>query len=290
MILEGREPQRRRRGGARREHRRARRLRARRRGLDRHLHRGPRRARRRWSASPASATAARSTARRTPASTPRPPSSCSSTARTPSTSVWVTADDGVSPGGARPSRPTRVLPDGPRGGDRRRRGRGDAPARCSSGIDFLTTFLLIFAGIALVVSSYIIVNTFSILVAQRSRELALLRALGASKRQVIRSVQLEAFAVGVLGSTLGLGLGVVLAMGIRALVATFGLDLAEPAADPGARGPSWRRTPTGIVVTMVAGLAAGPADRPDRAGPGAARRRRAARVVACAAGCCSGSR
>ena len=76
-----------------------------------------------------------------------------------------------------------------------------------NGIDFLTTFLLIFAGIALVVSSYIIVNTFSILVAQRSRELALLRALGASKRQVIRSVQLEAFVVGVVGSTLGLGLG-----------------------------------------------------------------------------------
>src|SRR6185436_15241954 len=68
-------------------------------------------------------------------------------------------------------------------------------------------------------------NTFSILVAQRSRELALLRALGASKRQVTRSVLFEAFLVGVVGSTLGLGLGVLLAMAIRALFANFGLDL-----------------------------------------------------------------
>ena len=60
-------------------------------------------------------------------------------------------------------------------------------------IGFITTFLLVFAGIALVVGAFIIVNTFSILVAQRSRELALLRALGASRRQVTWSVQLEAF-------------------------------------------------------------------------------------------------
>ena len=92
-------------------------------------------------------------------------------------------------------------------------------------ISFLRTFLLIFAGISLVVGAFLIVNTFSILVAQRSRELALLRALGASKRQVTRSVLFEAFLVGVVGSTLGLGLGVLLAMGIRALFANFGLDL-----------------------------------------------------------------
>jgi putative ABC transport system permease protein len=132
------------------------------------------------------------------------------------------------------------------------------------GIDFITTFLLIFAGIALVVSSYIIVNTFSILVAQRSRELALLRALGASKRQVIRSVQLEAFAVGVIGSTLGLGLGVVLAMGIRAMVATFGLDLAEQPLILAPRTPIAAYA-TGIVVTMVAAWL--PARRTGRIAP-----------------------
>ena len=64
----------------------------------------------------------------------------------------------------------------------------EAASAIQEAIGFLTTFLLIFAGISLVVGAFLIVNTFSILVAQRSRELALLRALGASKRQVTRSV------------------------------------------------------------------------------------------------------
>ncbi|QNN53816.1 ABC transporter permease [Nocardioides mesophilus] len=93
-------------------------------------------------------------------------------------------------------------------------------------ISFISTFLLIFAGISLVVGSFLIVNTFSILVAQRSRELALLRALGASRRQVTRSVLFEAVVLGFVGATIGLGLGVLLAMGIRTLFATFGLDLS----------------------------------------------------------------
>lgn len=93
-------------------------------------------------------------------------------------------------------------------------------------LGFLNTFLLIFAGIALVVGTFLIINTFSILVAQRSRELALLRALGASRRQVTRSVLLEAVVVGLIGSTLGLVLGYGLAAGLRALFANFGLDLS----------------------------------------------------------------
>ena len=60
-----------------------------------------------------------------------------------------------------------------------------------------------------------IINTFSILVAQRSRELALLRAMGASRRQVNRSVLLEAMVVGLVGSTVGLGVGYLLALGLR---------------------------------------------------------------------------
>ncbi len=68
-------------------------------------------------------------------------------------------------------------------------------------LGFLSTFLLIFAGIALVVGTFLIINTFSILVAQRSRELALLRALGASRPQVTRSVLIEAAVIGLLGST-----------------------------------------------------------------------------------------
>lgn len=93
-------------------------------------------------------------------------------------------------------------------------------------LGFLNTFLLVFAGIALVVGTFLIINTFSILVAQRSRELALLRALGASRRQVMRSVRFEAFIVGLIGSTLGLLLGFGLAAGLKLIFAQVGLDLS----------------------------------------------------------------
>ena len=72
------------------------------------------------------------------------------------------------------------------------------------GLSFITTFLLVFAAVALVVGTFLILNTFSIIVAQRTRELALFRALGASRRQVTRSVLLEALVVGLVGSTVGL--------------------------------------------------------------------------------------
>jgi putative ABC transport system permease protein len=98
-------------------------------------------------------------------------------------------------------------------------------AQITDGLDFFSTFLLIFAGIALVVGSFIILNTFSMLVAQRTRELALLRALGASRRQVTRSVLGEALVVGVLGATLGLGFGVLLSVGLRGLFGALGIEL-----------------------------------------------------------------
>lgn len=93
-------------------------------------------------------------------------------------------------------------------------------------LGFLNTFLLVFAGVALVVGTFLIINTFSILVAQRSRELALLRALGASRRQVMRSVRFEALIVGLIGSTLGLLLGFGLAAGLKLIFAQVGLDLS----------------------------------------------------------------
>ncbi len=96
-------------------------------------------------------------------------------------------------------------------------------------LNFLNIFLLVFAAIALVVGTFLIINTFSILVAQRSRELALLRALGAARRQVTQSVLLEALAVGFLGSTLGLLGGFGLAAALKAIFATFGLDLSATA-------------------------------------------------------------
>jgi putative ABC transport system permease protein len=89
-------------------------------------------------------------------------------------------------------------------------------------ISVFNTFLLTFALIALFVGSFIIYNTFSIIVAQRTRELALLRAIGASRRQVLGSVLLEATAVGVVASLLGVGLGILLAMGLNALLREIG--------------------------------------------------------------------
>ncbi|KRE36037.1 ABC transporter permease [Janibacter sp. Soil728] len=164
-------------------------------------------------------------------------------------SVWVTAKDGVSQGELR-SQAEALVPKGFEAWT----GKSLADANqndVQQALGFITTFLLVFAGIALFVGSFLIINTFSILVAQRGRELALLRAIGASRRQVVRSVLVEAFVVGVVGATLGLLLGVLLALGIQALFATFGLDLS---------GSGLVFTPrtviaayaVGIVVTMVA--------------------------------------
>ncbi|WP_139977620.1 ABC transporter permease [Nocardioides litoris] len=139
------------------------------------------------------------------------------------TDAWVTARDGVSQT-ALADQARAVVPDGVEvqtGDD----AADEQASQLLEAIGFLTTFLLIFAGIALVVGSFLVVNTFSMLVAQRSRELALLRALGASKRQVVRSVQVEALVLGAIGATLGIGLGVLLAVGLKALFASLGLDL-----------------------------------------------------------------
>jgi ABC-type antimicrobial peptide transport system permease subunit len=86
-------------------------------------------------------------------------------------------------------------------------------------------FFLIFAVVALVVGAYIILNTFAITVAQRTRENGLLRALGASRRQVLASVLIEALVVGVIAALLGLTAGVAVAAGLKALLSAFGLSL-----------------------------------------------------------------
>ena len=80
---------------------------------------------------------------------------------------------------------------------------------------FFTVFLLVFAIVALIVGSFVIYNTFSITVAQRTRENALLRAVGASRRQITISVFLEALTTGVVASVIGLGLGVVCGVGAQ---------------------------------------------------------------------------
>jgi putative ABC transport system permease protein len=90
---------------------------------------------------------------------------------------------------------------------------------------FVDTFLLVFAGVALFVGSFLIFNTFSIVVAQRMRELALLRAVGASRGQMVRSVLGESVVIGVVASLVGLAAGVGLAVGLRGLLAAFGFAI-----------------------------------------------------------------
>src|SRR5205807_1516865 len=87
------------------------------------------------------------------------------------------------------------------------------------------TFLLVFAYVALFVGGFIIFNTFSITVAQRTREFGLLRTLGATRRQVLRSVVAESLLLGLFGSLLGLALGLAVAPGLKALFNAFGANL-----------------------------------------------------------------
>jgi putative ABC transport system permease protein len=136
-------------------------------------------------------------------------------------------------------------------------------------LGFINTFLLVFAAVAIVVGTFLIINTFSILVAQRSRELALLRALGASRRQVNFAVLAEAAIVGLVGSTIGLGAGYLLAIGLRSLFGAFGLDLggATLTIEPRTVLVSYA---VGLVVTMVAAYL--PARRASRIAPVAAMR------------------
>jgi putative ABC transport system permease protein len=92
-------------------------------------------------------------------------------------------------------------------------------------LDVLRTALLAFAGISLFVGAFLIFNTFSITVAQRTREFALLRVLGAKRKQVLRSVLGEGLILGVVGSAVGLVLGIGVAAGLKALFKAFGADL-----------------------------------------------------------------
>jgi putative ABC transport system permease protein len=111
-------------------------------------------------------------------------------------------------------------------------------------LGFINAFLLVFAFIALFVGSFIIFNTFSIVVAQRVRELALLRAVGASRVQVLASVLGESLVIGVLAAVAGVAAGTVLAIGLKAGLAALGFSL--PA--------------TGLVVslrTVLTGLGVG---------------------------------
>ena len=111
-------------------------------------------------------------------------------------------------------------------------------------LGFFRTALLVFAFIALFVGAFIIFNTFSIIVAQRTRELALLRAIGASRGQVMTSVVVEAFVTGLLASALGLIAGIGIAIALKGLLSAFGIDLPST---------SLQLEPRTVVVAFVVG-------------------------------------
>lgn len=132
---------------------------------------------------------------------------------------------------------------------------------------FINWALLAFAITSLIVGAFIIVNTFSIILAQRTRELALLRCLGASRRQVLTSVMTEALITGLVASIVGLGLGVLVAIGLQAVFRAFGVDLPATGVVVLPRTIIVALT-LGVVVTLIASLF--PAIRATRIPPVAA--------------------
>ena len=120
-------------------------------------------------------------------------------------------------------------------------------------LGFLTIALLVFAGVAVLVGGFLIFNTFAVTVAQRSREFALLRTLGASRRQVLNAVVLETLVIGFVASVVGILAGLLLAPGLRSLLASFGIDLPSTGTVIAPRTVIVGLL-VGIVSTLVSGL------------------------------------
>ncbi|PBC65640.1 ABC transporter substrate-binding protein [Streptomyces sp. Tue6028] len=136
-------------------------------------------------------------------------------------------------------------------------------------LTLFTTFLLVFSGIALLVATFSIHNTFAIVVAQRARENALLRALGASRRQVTVSTLAEASVVAVIASAVGLAGGVGIAAGLQALFPAIGFPFPEGELVIGALS---MLLPLAVGVVVCLGSALFPAVRAGRTAPLAALR------------------
>jgi putative ABC transport system permease protein len=136
-------------------------------------------------------------------------------------------------------------------------------------LSFFSTFMLVFAVIAVFVGSFVIYNTFSIIVAQRSKEMALLRAIGATRRQVLGSVLGEAAVIGAVFSVVGLVAGIGLASLLKALLGAVGFDVPATGTvvTPTAMIVGFL---TGFIVTMV--VAFFPARRASKVPPIAAMR------------------
>ena len=134
-------------------------------------------------------------------------------------------------------------------------------------LSFLRIVLLVFGGVALLVGSFLIFNTFSITVAQRIRELGMLRTLGATRAQLLRAMVLEAVVIGVLGSVLGALAGIGVAGALNALFKSIGADLPNTGTVIAARTVILALV-VGMLVTLAAALI--PALRATRVSPMAA--------------------
>ena len=121
----------------------------------------------------------------------------------------------------------------------------EAAQALGDALGFFRTALLVFAMIALFVGAFIIFNTFSIIVAQRTKELALLRSIGASRTQVMVSVVVEALAVGLVASAIGILAGILIAVGLQGLLGLLGIDLPST---------TLQVLPRTIVVSLVVGI------------------------------------
>jgi putative ABC transport system permease protein len=165
--------------------------------------------------------------------------------------VDVLAEDGVSATELR-DRIGEVLPEGVEAltGEQVAE---DGTAAVEDAMGIFTTVLLVFAGVALLVGSFVIWNTFNVLVAQRRREVALLRAVGASRRQVLTGVLVEAGCIGFVSGVIGILAGVGMAIGIRSLLTLIGIEM--PTTSPAVETRTVLVGMTvGLVVTVVAAV------------------------------------
>ncbi|HEX8803228.1 MAG TPA: FtsX-like permease family protein, partial [Acidimicrobiales bacterium] len=184
------------------------------------------------------------------------------------TSVLVAADPGVSQAEL-VDRLEPVLPDGAEALTGAELTQEQRDAIESDFLGFFTAFITAFAVVAMVVATFSIYNTFSILVAQRTRESALLRALGASRRQVLTSVGIEALVIGVVASGVGVAVGLALASGLLALTTALGLGEIADGLTVHA-GSMVVAAVVGVVATLIASVA--PAVKASRVRPLAALR------------------
>ncbi len=137
-------------------------------------------------------------------------------------------------------------------------------SNANNDLGFLRDFLFVFAGIAVLVGAFIIFNVFSITVAQRVRELAMLRTMGASRRQIMRSVLIEAAVIGLIASIIGIGVGVLFAMLLNRIFDAAGFGLPTTGITLQARTVIVPLI-VGVVVTLIAAVI--PAVRATRVAP-----------------------